>query len=141
VDSNVDETDSFSELLKKAKDNRLESTRILAEYKGQIETLRGLPKHDQLTDSIISVFALVIDEIDERIAHEVEMFDLVLPIISEQEKEIKGLESILANLVTGNIEVSEKLVTMEKWRKKRERMLHQIEDYADERRRFLNEKR
>jgi hypothetical protein len=129
----------YSKTLERSRKIQHEASKITAEYKGKLQTLRDIYKNDRLIQAYTDISDFAIKEFEARQLDVLAVLELILPIISQQEKQISRLSSIVRALVSKNKHLSAKLSDVDKWTKRREEMLSEIESFVDERKHFLNE--
>lgn len=73
------------------------------------------------------------------------LFETLLTLLKEQEREIDALKGIVTSLASENTEllkiINSRIEEMDKWRRQREPMLRQIDAIVKQRKNFLDQNR
>jgi len=132
--------DSWLERLATLKQERKKATELLLKIEGQMEFIEKNAK-DTLEQAIAVLMQLLVKQIRVSDSDTIFLFETLLTLLSEQQREIDMLKNITSSLTSEKVGISKKLEEMEKWRRKRERMLTEIDDIVKQRKEFFDQNR
>jgi hypothetical protein len=132
--------DNWLERLATLKQERKKATELLLKIEGQMEFIEKNAK-DTLEQAIAVLMQLLVKQIRVSDSDTIFLFETLLTLLSEQQREIDMLKNITSSLTSEKVGISKKLEEMEKWRRKRERMLTEIDDIVKQRKEFFDQNR
>jgi len=137
----VSKVDDWLKSLAILKMGQKERTEALLKVEGLMEGIGKNAPQDSLQQVLAFAFQLIakLTRVDE--SDTIFLLETFLTLLAEQQKEIDTLNSITSSLASEKKELSKKFRDMDKWRKERESMLTEIDDFVKQRREFLDQNR
>jgi len=137
----MSETDDWLKTLATLMRGQKEREEALLKVEETIELMEKNAPKDSVQQALAVLLQLIVQSsrVDQKVAWW--LLDTFLTLLSAQQKEIDGLSNIIESLTSEKKDLTKKFKEMNKWRKKHEPMLTEIDKIVRQRRRFLDQNR
>jgi len=130
--------ESLMSSLEKLKEQQKRDSLKIAEIRGVIKFITEVFPNSQ-TKVIMEMMESILEESKVRQSEDLRLLEILLSLITYQQEDIDLLREFVVLLASEKEELKEKLNYMEKWAKKREKIMKEIESYIEKQRKWLKE--
>lgn len=132
--------DDFIKALNTIRQKKQNQDKESAEFKGMLKVIRQIFP-DSETKVITTMLEYSLKETENRTTDDVALLEIILSLSSDQTRELDMLRGIIRSLASENKELLNKIGEIEDWKKNREKMLSEIDEYVGDRRKSFGNNR